>query len=485
MAIIVYTSAVADPIGTKEDAIIDLSGAGSLPSNVNIYADAVDTENPGASFSFQWYLLAKPTGSAAVIANNLSASTSLNTVDTWGNYRLFCVARNTSTNEFSESDILIAPNSSFMNVNILSEHAGIQKPAKGERNWYEKANHWADKVEELYEELGGFAGLPVISGITSSVVGLSGDTSYSIQGTPNEVEVLGIESPGMFETVIGLPENVTISSSLTIGSAGSGSLNVSGDLECVGATISTLNVDDVAQFNNEVTLDSDLYIAGTIQSRTAPYSTLSSNGSVWSLSKGGGAASELLTITDVPTTSKRGGVLLETAGLNTNGVLPGRDWVTFSDSVTGTSHIINGQNTWTTSPYIETYNPAWLSQWCHVVFPIHIPGTFFITKITCTTNGLGNLGGATPDRYGFQFVTSKNPWNNEWTNRSGLESGWTFNNDGANPSYSTQVRSYTFPTPLDVDNTYYLGILVTSQPGIADPAIRLHVTITGYRLVGS
>lgn len=484
MAIIVYTSADADPIGTKEDAILDLSSV-ALPSNVNIYADAVDTENPGASFSFQWYLLAKPTGSAAVIANNLSASTSLNAVDTWGNYRLFCVARNIATSEFSESDILIAPNSSFMNVNLISEHAGIQKPAKGERNWYEKANHWADKVEELYEELGGFAGLPVISGITSSVVGLSGDTNYSIQGTPNEIEVVGVESLGMFETVIGLPESVTISSSLTIGSGGSGSLTVNGDLECGVANVSTLNVDDVAQFNNEVTLDSDLYIAGTIQSRTAPYSTLSSDGSTWKLSKDGGAASELITLADIPTTTERAGVLLETAGFNTTGKLPGRDWFSISDSVAGTSHIIDGENNWTTSPYIQTYNPAWLSQWCHVVFPIHIPGQVYITKVTCMTNGLGNLGGATPDRYGFQLVTSKTPWNNEWTNRTGLESSWSFTNDGANPSYSSQVRSYTFATPLDLDDTYYLGVLVTSQPGIADPATRLHVTISGYRLIGS
>ena len=134
MAIIVYTSVNSNPITTKQDGVIDLSSTGVLPSNVDIYAAAIDTENPSASFSFQWYLLAKPTTSAVSILNALDPSTTLQDVDLWGNYRLFCIAQNTSTGAFSESDILKAPNSSFLNINVISQFAAIEKPAKGERN---------------------------------------------------------------------------------------------------------------------------------------------------------------------------------------------------------------------------------------------------------------------------------------------------------------------------------------------------------------
>ena len=485
MAIIVYTSVNSNPITTKQDGVIDLSSTGVLPSNVDIYAAAVDTENPSASFSFQWYLLAKPSGSAVSILNTLDPSTTLQDVDLWGNYRLFCIAQNTSTGAFSESDILKAPNSSFLNINVISQFAAIEKPAKGERNWYDKANVWADKIANLYEDLGGLAGLPVLGGTTAHTIGFAGDTVYSIQGTINEIEVTGTNGGGVFENKIGLPNSVHITTALSIGAAGSGSLQVNGSANLgSGYVEGSLQVDDTLQVTNEITANSDIYIGGRIESTTSPFSALTSNGTIWSLEKNSLAASEIMTVADVPTTTKRGGVLLEEAGFNTSGKLPGREWFTLTASVSGTNRIAVGDNNWTNSSYIETYSSGSAAQWCHVVFPIHIPGTIKLHKVSCITNGNGNLAGASPDRYGFQVVRSKSPESNDWTNISGSESGWSFTTAAGGESYATQIRSYTWATPATLDDTYHIGILVTSQPGISDPATRLHVTITGYRLIG-
>lgn len=149
MAIIVYTSSAPNPQSSQIDFTIDLSNGETLPQSQQFYAAAVDTVNAGASFSYSWTLLQKPEGSVASLSGQLTATPTLNNVDAFGNYRLFCIARNTSTNETSEVSIIAAPNSAFCHARVLSETLGLEKPATGERDWTNRTNSWVDAIEGL------------------------------------------------------------------------------------------------------------------------------------------------------------------------------------------------------------------------------------------------------------------------------------------------------------------------------------------------
>jgi hypothetical protein len=149
MTILAFASGDINPIANQNvDPTLDLSAI-VLPSNVQVYGDAVDDANPAAVFTFQWYVMWKPTGSIAALDDAALQAPTLEDVDTWGNYRLFLVATNTVTLETSEQDPLRAASSSFCVVRTLSVNQGIQKPSAGERNWFDDIYVWADRIEDF------------------------------------------------------------------------------------------------------------------------------------------------------------------------------------------------------------------------------------------------------------------------------------------------------------------------------------------------
>ena len=141
--IIAYASGDSTPIANPDtDPSVDLSST-TLPATVTIYGAAEDSENPTASFSWQWTLLDPTTAT-------IFGATSQNvvvTVTEWHNVRVHLVATNTATGETSESNILITPSSSFCEVRVLSAVRGIQKPAKGSRDWHPALETWASEIE--------------------------------------------------------------------------------------------------------------------------------------------------------------------------------------------------------------------------------------------------------------------------------------------------------------------------------------------------
>ena len=144
--IIAYTSAVANPTFSQADAEI---AQATLTTTQNVYGGATDTENPTATFTFSWHLLQKPTGSNAALSAANVANISLNSIDTWGNYRLFLIATNTATSDTSETDFLKAPNSAFVHVRVNSTNLGLEKVAPGERDWHTRAWEWVSAVDTM------------------------------------------------------------------------------------------------------------------------------------------------------------------------------------------------------------------------------------------------------------------------------------------------------------------------------------------------
>jgi len=145
--ITVYTSSTVAPQTSQDDYVIDLSGAGSLPTDVQLYAAAVDSENPSATFTFSWHLLRKPEGSSAALSDSQISNPVAESIDTWGNYLLFCIATNVDTGETSERDPLAAGNSAFLGVIVKSERLALIKPAPGERDWFNNYYGLVDAVE--------------------------------------------------------------------------------------------------------------------------------------------------------------------------------------------------------------------------------------------------------------------------------------------------------------------------------------------------
>jgi hypothetical protein len=146
MSIIAYASANVDPINNPlEDGEIDLASV-ATPASITLYGDAVDTEDGSASFSFAWTLL-DPTDSGAVLSSTATQNITITNITAWHNLRLHLVATNTATSATSETDVLLAPSASFVEVRVLSENRGIQKIAKGSRSWHPALEVWADAIE--------------------------------------------------------------------------------------------------------------------------------------------------------------------------------------------------------------------------------------------------------------------------------------------------------------------------------------------------
>jgi len=146
MSIIAYASGDADPISNPLlDPVVDLSTA-TLPASVTVYGAAVNSANPSATFSWQWTLLDPVTG--PILSNATSQNATVSNINAWRNVRLHLVATDTATGETSEGNVLLAPSSSFVEVRVLSEYAGLQKVAKGSRSWQEAMYVWADALED-------------------------------------------------------------------------------------------------------------------------------------------------------------------------------------------------------------------------------------------------------------------------------------------------------------------------------------------------
>lgn len=251
MAIIAYASGSANPTVSQVRPIIDLNDGDTLPADVNLYGGAIDSLNAGATFSFSWHLLKKPTGSNAQLSNSFVANPVLQDVDVWGNYRLFLIATNVSTGVTSERDPLKAPNSAFIQLGVKSENKALEKPAIGERDWNDRYNHSIDVLEQVGIDLdalettvatlnfsdlddvnvdepannevliyqdgfwvnGTSASNPVLTakaeGANAQTLTLTTDV-LNLKGTANEVEVSIAKNGTSVDYTIGLPSNINV-----------------------------------------------------------------------------------------------------------------------------------------------------------------------------------------------------------------------------------------------------------------------------------
>ena len=140
------------------DPVIELAN-NNLPIDIDLYGNAVDSNDANAVFTYSWSILSQAHQSPQVslTGNGAVQNPTLEQVNTWGNIRCFLVVTNQNTGETSQTDPLRAPDSAFVTVRVKSAAAVIQKIASGERNWSNDADDWAQAIEDL---AAGNQGLP-------------------------------------------------------------------------------------------------------------------------------------------------------------------------------------------------------------------------------------------------------------------------------------------------------------------------------------
>jgi len=146
--IIAYASGAANPVQSQVDFIVDLQGGDTLPTTAQLYGGGTDSSDPSAVFTFSWSIIHRPSTSNAALDDAVLQNPTLGAVDVWGNYLLFLIVTNTATGQTSEIDPLAAPQSAFVSVRVQSLELGLEKPAAGEREWYDKAHQWVDTIED-------------------------------------------------------------------------------------------------------------------------------------------------------------------------------------------------------------------------------------------------------------------------------------------------------------------------------------------------
>lgn len=140
------------------DPVLELANT-NLPVDVNLYGNAVDSNDANAVFTYSWSILSQTHQSPLVSlsGNGAVQNPTLEQVNTWGNIRCFLVVTNNNSGETSQTDPLRAPDSAFVTVRLKSPSATIQKIASGERNWHNDADDWVQAIEDL---AAGNQGLP-------------------------------------------------------------------------------------------------------------------------------------------------------------------------------------------------------------------------------------------------------------------------------------------------------------------------------------
>ena len=136
------------------DITLDLAsftlGNNQQLNNVGSAAGAITAFGDGSSISsFKWYLLEGPSGHGASLINSTIQQPVLQTINTWGNYRLMMVVTN-NVGTKSEEDPLLAPDSAFMTVRLISASLDLEKPARGERNWDQSYHTAVAGLETLH-----------------------------------------------------------------------------------------------------------------------------------------------------------------------------------------------------------------------------------------------------------------------------------------------------------------------------------------------
>lgn len=150
MATVVYTSGAASPKIAQVPLVIDLASTPLPVATATLYGDAEDTADPGATFTWQWVLAHKPTGSAAAfIGSSTAQNCTIGPIDTYGNYLLFLKAVSSGPGGASPIKYPLSDVKAFAVVKLEDATLGLSIPARYQRN---VDGDYADLVEAVIQQ---------------------------------------------------------------------------------------------------------------------------------------------------------------------------------------------------------------------------------------------------------------------------------------------------------------------------------------------
>jgi hypothetical protein len=397
MAITVYASTAS--INAQYDNLTDAEKAqADLTTTQALFAEAVDDSDPSASFSFNWSILDSPSGSNASFSDSSVQNPTLNNIDIWGNYRIMVIATNSTTGETSATDQIVAPNSSFVTVRVNSTNRGLEKPAKGERDWHTKAHEWVSAIDDT--ELNDLTGVSL--GTLSNGEFLKYNGNNWINAVP---------SGGNIEVTVGATTETL--------NSGAGDLVFKSTDSNVAFAVATNgnNVEVDAQLATNVEIDGNLTLNADDESVDSsiffkrgdseiPQIQYDQSASTFKLKRdNAGGLEVIMTQDDVPTTTVRGGVLLS-GSTNTTGKILDVERLIYTQSA---DQSVEGKATGQASVYdsircvdgTDTL-PESKSNHSHVLFRNKTGSTITVTNIAIV---LLDSGTTTTDDYNFALVT--------------------------------------------------------------------------------
>lgn len=391
-----YASSVAiSNINTLSDAEIAQS---ALTTTQNLFATAVDSSDGNATFSFSWTLLDAPSGHGASLSNSALQNPTLNSIDTWGNYRFFVIATNTSTSATSETDPILAPNSAFVTVRVNSTNRGLEKPAKGERDWHTRAHEWVSAIENTSIDDLTDVSLSTLS--SGEFLKYNGTNWVNGTGSTSELDVNSGSSTETLNTSTGDLVFKSTDTNITFAVATNGN-NVEVDTQLAsnvgisgGLTINSYNALTDATIN---------FKRGDLETPQIMYEE---SDSTFKLKRSNAEGHQvIMTQGDVPTSSVRGGVLLSGSENSTGKILDVERLVYTQSADQSVEGKASGQATvYDTIRCIDGTGtlPVSTSNHAHVLFQNKTGDTITVKRITVI---LLDSGTFTTNDYKFALVT--------------------------------------------------------------------------------
>jgi len=125
----------------------------SLSKNLNIENFSDDQNNLASidDYTFEWYFIDKPSSSSCSFDTTITSNNKtirLDAIDTWGSYRIFCIAKETANVANKSNDNpLRAEETSFINIIVKSSNNLLEKPASFQRDWKSQYDNLVDVVD--------------------------------------------------------------------------------------------------------------------------------------------------------------------------------------------------------------------------------------------------------------------------------------------------------------------------------------------------
>jgi hypothetical protein len=125
----------------------------SLSKNLNIENFSDDQNNLASidDYTFEWYFIDKPQASSCSFDTTITSNDKtirLDAIDTWGSYRIFCIAKETANVVNKSNDNpLRAEETSFINIIVKSSNNLLEKPASFQRGWKSQYDKLVDVVD--------------------------------------------------------------------------------------------------------------------------------------------------------------------------------------------------------------------------------------------------------------------------------------------------------------------------------------------------